>query len=170
MTETKRRIRREYTDEQKEQALARLAVQPNCAAVGRELGIPKATLLLWKKTYATRYEEIRSEILPRIQAKMAVDAEDAALRQAELEAILEEQLLRGVADLSPKDAAGALRNVSTAKAINVDKSQLLRGNPTAIVETRDASDIARSIRDRFPHLVIDSTCEELPPAGELEAG
>jgi hypothetical protein len=46
------------------------------------------------------------------------------------------KLAKDYKQLAPRDQAGAIRNVSTTKAINVDKPALLRGQPTEIVEHR----------------------------------
>jgi hypothetical protein len=46
------------------------------------------------------------------------------------------KLAKDYKQLAPRDQAGAIRNVSTTKAINVDKAALLRGQPTEIVEHR----------------------------------
>jgi hypothetical protein len=66
---------------------------------------------------------------------------------------------------------GALRNVETAKAINVDKSALLRGRPTQIVERRDAAELLRKLQATgvvaLDLPAVDSTAEEVEDGPSL---
>lgn len=127
------------------------------------MGISATTLTKWRdETHSNRYDEIRARMLPRLQQKMTEEAEYLAIREADLAHELLDRVESGIGSLTAKDAALALVKVETAKAINVDKSQLLRGNPTQIVEKRDPEEILRSLAKRFPQLVVEGTAEELP--------
>ena len=163
---------RRYVEEDIERGLTMLAL---CGGNWRRAGerlreqgfdIPPKTLESWKRqTHTQRYEETRARLLPRIQEKIAAEAEDLAIAYAETE----RQALEAfdLSSLSPKDAAGAIRNLATAKAINVDKAQLMRGNPTQIVEKRDAGEILSKLKSRIGSVDVES--EEITDAPALPA-
>ena len=56
---------------------------------------------------------------------------------------------RQAPQLSPRDTAGAIRNVIVAKAVNIDKASLIRGRPTEIRATADITDLLRGLKARF---------------------
>jgi hypothetical protein len=164
-----------YTEQEVEEALSVLAVVGNDAEASRRTGIPKATLCNWRNNvHATRYDEIRAEVLPKIREALAAQAEQAAQEQGYAAQLLLAKLVEEIPNMKPGEVAGALRNLETSKAINIDKSQLLRGQPTSIIEKRDSQQILDSLAARFSQLVyddaetIDSTAEEIPL--EIEAG
>ena len=66
-------------------------------------------------------------------------------------------------ELSARDTAGALRNVSVAKAVNIGKASAIRGRPTEVVSHRSLESLRRTLVAKHPGLVVDSTAEELPP-------
>ena len=67
--------------------------------------------------------------------------------------------------LPPRDQPGAIRNISTSKAINIDKAALLRGQPTEIVEHRQATaELWAEFAAMFPS-VVNGTAEEITDAG-----
>jgi len=123
--------------------------------------IPESTLREWVgKTHAERYSRVCDEVLPRVYGAMAQQSEDAAMRLAEVETQLAERMSEESDNLKAGEVAGALRNVTVAKAVNVDKASLIRGRPTAITERRDASELLRSLASRFSGMVkVDNLAE-----------
>jgi hypothetical protein len=58
------------------------------------------------------------------------------------------------------------QQISIAYGIAVEKSLLLRGMPTAVVEHRDTQELLRELQRIAPNLVVDSTAVEgSAPAG-----
>jgi transposase-like protein len=111
--------KRSYTDEQRASALA--ALEANAGDVrktARELGIPEATLRLWKQ--GKRHPEAAA----MCAAKKAPLAE--ALRE------VARQLLESIPS---KIDESSLSQVAVAMGIAVDKAQLLDGKPTGIQDT-----------------------------------
>lgn len=111
-------------------------------------------------THADRYVELQTEQAPRIAERIAGQAEALALRFATIEDALADQIEAETRAGTLKDPAGALRSVSTAKALQIDKlSSPLRGRPTVITEHRDPKQAAALLARRLG-IVIDSTAEE----------
>lgn len=150
-----KRTRTDYSEEEIEHALAALAINPTITEVAKELGIKPDTIRGWKKRFATRYDELRAEILPKMRAKMAAQAEDAALAQGALAEQMATALAGKIKDMSGAELAKAMQSSEVAKGINIDKARLLRGEPTVIIEKRDSEEILESIAKRFPRLVAN---------------
>jgi hypothetical protein len=163
--------KRTYDSETVERGLAELALwERNARAASRSLerqgiGIPHQTLAYWKARHAERLAEIEATKMPAIRQRMAEDAEHSAIRLAQLQRDLTEQLAEKRDDLSAKETASALQQVTTAKAIDVDKASLLRGMPTEITGHRRTDDeIYAELRKLG--FVVDGTAEPLdPPSG-----
>jgi hypothetical protein len=125
------------------------------------------------KVHSQRYQQLRQELVPRIHAKIAAECEDTARFAGQVEREMLVKLAKDFEQLAPRDQAGAIRNVSTVKAINVDKAALLRGQPTEIVEHRQGADeLWAELEAMFPSVV---NVEVVPGAGSgaglvLEAG
>lgn len=162
-------LQTKYSEEEIERGLRMLAVLNSAERASQQSGIPESTLTWWRRhIHADRYQRIRAEMLPRIQEEMAQQAEAAALEQGEVAMELLEQLKSRISEMRPVDAANALRNVETAKGINVDKTLVLRGQPNQIVEHRDTSQILDAIKRRFPSGVVDADSEDISDA-EVDA-
>lgn len=166
----------QLTVDQVERALLEVAIlSGNCSAASRRLkevhglDIAQPRLKNWVlNLHRTRYEEIRRDVVPKIHATIANEAEDLAVAYAEAER--DTLKIYDPSRISGKDLPGAIRNLATAKAINLDKAQLLRGNPTEIIEKRNPQQILDGIAARFPQLVVDAEVVDdderpaLPPA------
>lgn len=84
----------------------------------------------WGKKYPKRYAEIRAEVAPAIRAKVA--DETLALVELQIEAS-RKMTLRAIEkadELEARDLPGAVRNMSVAAAVGIDKAQLLNDQPT----------------------------------------
>jgi hypothetical protein len=113
--------------------------------------------------HADRYHELREELAPQVAKKVAAEAEALAFKLSEAEDLLAEQLIAAAqrGELPAKEISGALRNVSTSKALQMDKlSGPVRGRPTVIHGHADPSELlerlARKVgiaqNDRTPAL------------------
>ena len=96
--------------------------------------------------------------------QIAAECEDTAEQAAELERRMLAKLGKDFEQIAPRDQAGAIRNVSTVKAINVDKAALLRGQPTEIVEHRQSTaELWAEFEAMFPS-VVNGEAIEIPDA------
>ncbi|WP_259314917.1 hypothetical protein [Capillimicrobium parvum] len=164
--------RRVYTEHDQAEALMMLAVcRGNAEEARRRMKArgddppPASTLNMWRTAQADRYEDIRSEISVKITAEVANQAEEIMLEAGELEREMLARIREELPNIKPGELPGALRNVTTTKALNNDKiAGPIRGRPTVITEHRDATQILAELQRLG---VIDSTAEEisaLPPA------
>jgi hypothetical protein len=181
-------IRRDYTTEEIDRALVEVALcNGNTRAAHRNLKaegvhIPRPNIERWARVlYRQRYQELRAELVPRIHAKIAANCEDRAEQADELERKMLAKFGEDFEQLAPRDQAGAIRNVSTVKAINVDKAALLRGQPTEIVKhERSTDELWAEFRQMFPSIIpgtaVEITDADLVPGADsgadlaLEAG
>ena len=160
-----------YTEEQIDRALVEVALcggnthfaARNLKAAGTP--VPRRTLRTWvERTQVERYLRLRAELVSRIHAKIARECEDSAELAGHLERRMLAKLAEDFEKLPPRDQPGALRNVSTSKAINIDKAALLRGQPTEIVEHKqDVQELWAEFAAMFPS-VVNSTAEEITDA------
>jgi hypothetical protein len=112
---------------------------------------------------AERYKQIHSELLPAIYDRIAERSEALAEDAADLEEQLLRQVKRTAKGLRPDQAAGALRNVSVAKAVNLDKAFVIRGRPTQITAHADVTDLLKTLSQRYGD-VVNVASDVLPPA------
>jgi hypothetical protein len=171
------KLNRKYSDEEIERGLTQLAL----AAGNRELAheqtkalgkpIPAETLRTWAtKQHRDRYLKIREEQAPRIATRIANEAEDLAVDLAQAERATLKVYLEKVHELKPSEIAGALRNITTSKSLNIDRiASPLRGRPTQVVEHRDATELWTKLRQLLPQ-AFDSTAEEIVDAEVVEVG
>ena len=141
-----------YTEEEIYRGLAEVALcAGNTHRAARQLSaqgmaIPRGTLEKWaNRQHVDRYARVREELLPKIHAQIAADCEELAALGAQLERETLEKYREELPNLRASEAASAVRNIATSKAINVDKATLLRNRPTQIVEHRDASELIRKL-------------------------
>lgn len=125
----------------------------------------RATLRKWADSlHADRYVTLQTEQAPKIAERIAGQAEGLALVYNALEAEIAERLKNEVKNLKPADLSGAVRNIATAKALQIDKiSSPLRGRPSSIVEHRDPKQAAQALARRLG-VAIESTAVEILPA------
>ncbi len=110
-------VRRQYTDEEKAEALAALdANAGNVARTARQIGIPRTTLQSWANQRGT------NEGVTKLRHQKKGELADAL-----------EKLARKLIEVaSEKIADATLQQVMTSVGIAIDKMQLLRNQPTAI--------------------------------------
>lgn len=134
----------------------------------QDIEVPTRTLLNWKNTYTERYTELTEQIVPQVREKLAQQFEVIGLRSAELTLETLDQYGEKLGQLDPRDLAGAVRNISTAGAIGIDKASLLRGLPTEIRQTDSAEDILKRLAQKHPGMFVEGTAEEIPTAELVE--
>jgi hypothetical protein len=126
--------------------------------------IPRATLESWRTTiHPDRYSEIKRDLAPKIAEAIAAEAEDLAVAYAEAERRTLARYLDQLDDLKAGEIAGAARNLTTSKSLNIDKvASPLRGRPSRILEHRDSHDIVKRLAELAPSaFVVDGTAEEI---------
>lgn len=171
MTSTAIQTRSNYDEETRERALHRLAINGgNCRRTSRELkaqgiNISDKALGAWMNTrHRDRYMVIREETKETIAEHIAADAEQLAVQIAEAEQLALTATINAIqtGDLDPKELSGALRNLTTSKALQIDKiASPLRGRPTTIHEHRNPTEIIAKLNQLAPGLVIDSTAKDI---------
>ena len=103
-----------YSVEEREQGLIAVAIcGGNTHRASRELAdrgleIPRTTLASWQTNHADRYERIRSEVVPKVHARMARESEDLARRYAEEEHKLMDELAAKRGEMKGSELAGAI--------------------------------------------------------------
>jgi len=172
-------IQNTYTEEQKERALQLMALLGNAAEVSRQLaddkgdpvGIPETTLRHWKNTsHRDRFLEIRADVLPQIQKTIAAQLEDDVIADSAVIEKLRDEMLLKIGDMKAGEIASAYRNLGVKRAVDIDKSQLLRGNPTEIVQTQNADELIGALARIAPGMVIDSTADDISDVTVLGSG
>jgi hypothetical protein len=139
------------------------------AALLRTQGITvsQQTLAKWRAgLHADRYRELYHRLLPDIERIAAQRTEEIAESQAELEELLTERARKEYRDIPARDLPGAIRNTAVAKAVNIDKSLLMRGRPTQITSNLQAEPLLRKLQ-AIGLMTVDSTAEELDESEEL---
>jgi len=156
LTPAKRYIRR-YTTEDVTLGLTQLALcngnhahaHDDLAAQGYD--IPAETLRSWaNNTHTAQYEQIRSELVPRIHAKIASLHEDNARTALEAQALAIQLTHQQLASGQVKQPSTIARDLGTVVGIATDKANLQRGRPTTITEHRDIAGILRSLEANIP--------------------
>lgn len=160
--------RRRYTTTEIEQGLAELVLVGNSETASKRLAarglrVSAGRLRSWRTdTYVDRYLEVRRRLLPQIRETLAQAAEDNAKLLAETERQLAQRLHDQAGDLETKDLGKAVQSVAIAMGINVDKTLLLRGEPTQISMQRAPDEILAEIDRRLHELgTIDGTATEI---------
>jgi len=124
---------------------------------GDDLEIPHQTLWNWaNNVHADRYEQIRRERLPRVQAAAAERHLEMLDRNLDLEGKLLEDLDGKRHELAARDLSTAARNTAVGTGIHSEKHLLYSGQPTEIRKHRDATELLRALKVRAPGLFIEA--------------
>lgn len=162
-TVSKRRV---YSQAEIDHALTALILNGgNAERTADELNGPCGqTLLNWREKHSSRYQELQQTLAPRIADRIAAQAEELAVEIAQVEKQILEHLATKISDLDADKASAAIRNLSTSKALQLDKvSSPLRGRPTVIHETRTGDDLLRGLASKVG-MAVDSTAEPIQDA------
>jgi hypothetical protein len=114
---------------------------------------------LWRDQQPLRYEELRKEHAPRVEAALVEDMLENAVRLTKAERMMIEHAVEGLekGDVSAVEAAKMARDFSQARTQNIDKRQLIQGKPTAIKETRSLAEIVAALEARGLARKVDVT-------------
>jgi hypothetical protein len=101
-------------------------------------GISENTLKEWRGRFREEYERVCRDVAPRLEAIVVNECYARVIALGELETLAMEKLEAALAnnEIPARDLPGALRNITTSKAINVDKILALSGRPTQVIEHR----------------------------------
>jgi hypothetical protein len=150
--------------EEKRRGLMALILCRTSHEAEEQTGIPWSTLTTWKSRDPALYEQLREELEPQIAKRIAADAEMIAQRLAakELE-IIDAMTPEKIQALDGDKLAGTLRNVSTSKALQVDKlSSPLRERPSHVQQHGNINDLVSKMAKAmgFSEEPIDATVVE----------
>jgi transposase-like protein len=141
------RKRRLYSPEERERGLTTLILAGSSVKASELTGITEPTLRDWKREHRDQYERLQEELEPRVVKKIAAEAESLVLQIADREAaILKSFTDVEIAGLDAKDKAATLRNLSTSKALQIDKlSSPLRERPSHVQQGRDLDQVVSAM-------------------------
>jgi hypothetical protein len=125
---------------------------------GDDLEISHQTLWNWaNKVHVDRYDAIRAERLPRVQAAAAERHLELLDRNMDLEGKLLDDLDGKRHELPARDLSTAARNAAVGTGIHSQNHLLYSGQPTEIHKHRDATELLRALKVRAPGLFIEGT-------------
>jgi transposase-like protein len=155
--------RTRYSLEDRERGLAALVIAGSSFRASEVTGIPAPTLRDWKTEHAERYEALRHELEPQVARTIAAEAESIALKLSQVEHDLADALTPDVIEaLKPAEIAATMRNVSTSKALQVDKiSSPLRERPSHVQHNTGVDELVSKL-NRALGFDVTSTATELP--------
>ena len=132
--------------------------------------VPSASALkAWRYgEHRERYHRIAKRVQGEVADVIAAELETLIAREHELAHDLIDRLADNLHLIPAKDLPGALRNVETSKAINVDKWAAIRGRPMVHVQHHSADQILERLARIDPTLVVDSDAEEITEPAQLE--
>jgi hypothetical protein len=126
-----------------ERALTTIILEGGTTAAARKLRIPRQTLDDWKRRYETRFLELRDELIPEINRRVAAESEDFIRRahSVRLKALERTAQKLDAEKLSARDAGSVVRDISSSVAVTRDKVLApLRHEPSQITEERPTLD------------------------------
>ncbi len=143
-----------YTEEDVEDALHHLAnfggnVNRTRVFLEQEknLYINNQILTRWARfKFAQRYSEIQTKLRATIGETVAAKLSENASQAADLNQEILDRLAENVYELDVKELPGAAKAMAQTASINIEKSLLLRGQPTDIVATRSPEEILRELK------------------------
>lgn len=164
--------RNKFTAAEIEHALLELALSNgNQNMASRRTGISQATIRGWAKKWPERYEEIKANLAPILEALAVEQSRRNMLRAAEVNGDLLEKASEATEVGNTDDVVKymkAFQSGSIGQGIQTEKTLLLSGRPTEILEKRDTQQILKDLGDIAPGLLtvegsaIDVTPQELP--------
>jgi transposase len=160
--------------EERKRGLSAVVLAGSSLKASDLVGIPSSTLREWIAENREEYERLREELEPQVVKKIAAEAETLVLRIAEREAqILDALDEHTIGKMEGKDLAGTLRNLSTSKALQVDKvSSPLRERPSHVQHGQNVEELVHRMA-RFlgesPQTIVDATVVDESPGRTLMA-
>ncbi len=105
------------------------------------LKVSRATLERWRDKNYDRYEELRKEMAPKLEAELAEDMLANAHLAMNAERVAIEQAHQHLVEGKVNEPTRWARDLSQAKTQAIDKRLALEGRPTQIVEKRSPDEI-----------------------------
>lgn len=162
--------RREYSEAERDQALAIFALEAGrekaVAAVLSELAmpaIPIATLRSWAyDRHKDRYERIKNEVEVHARSQLADRARGFALLGGEVveEGLRQLQAKLESGEIKPKELPKVVHEAAVAFGIGVDKGELLSGRPTSRVAAGDFSGLLDELKGLGVDFIDGEAIEE----------
>lgn len=128
--------------------------------------VPAATLSKWaREDHVVRFEKLREQWAPQIEAQLANNFLDNARLAAEAEREAIERSRQMLQNGRAQDPSRMARDLSQVKSQSVDKRLALQGRPTQITEKRNVNQIIGRLLQMKAVKMIESTAEEIPDGG-----
>jgi hypothetical protein len=161
----KPRTRRHYAPDEIEQAMAATIISGSSLRAEELTGIPSRTIRAWCQEQPERYEAMRTQLHGRVAEQIASNAESLVHRITEKEGqVLDALDVDKISQLDAKDIAGTLRNLSTSKALQVDKiSSPLRERPSHVQQLQGLDQLIKRM-EREMGFDASSTAVEITDA------
>jgi transposase-like protein len=123
--------------------------------------VSSRTLYRWRIEKREEYERIRRDLAPQLEAISISELQAFVVQAAAAKMLALQKTTEALeADAIPaRDLPAALRNITTAEAISVDKILALSGRPTSVVEHRSAGELVKRLAALGA--VVDGTATEL---------
>ena len=157
--------RNKYSAAEMEYALLELALMNgNVSRAAKKVGVNVSTLTAWRDKFPERYEDIQARIAPMVEKQIVAQARVNARKAAQVAESLLEKVDEDELSLSDRaQAAKAFQQVSIGMGVQIDKTLLLEGRPTEILETRDAQAMLKELAEIAPGLVVDGNAIDVTP-------
>lgn len=151
------------------QALALYADNPRRAAKAlKDAGqdITKDQLEKWRSDHPDRYDAIRADVQSKVMSRLAATAENVASNAYEAMDMAIDQTRQKLVHGSVRDPSSTAANLAKTAQLATQQAALMRGQPTAIVETRSADEILKSLAGKLsikpaPKADADTTAEDV---------
>lgn len=142
-----------WADEVKDKAISLFSSCGNLAQVARELNVPYKTIQKWKQTewWKDKTKELQAEHQDKVDVKLT-QALDIAIDG------LTDRLINGDTVVDPRTGKervvpAKLRDITNAFNTILDKRQLLRKQPTRIVEQSTTATHLQNLAEQFAKFV-----------------
>ncbi len=110
--------------------------------------IHQSTLEGWKQSHGDEYDKIREDYSAQLEGTLANEFRDVARLAVEAQRLAVETAMTQLANGRDQDPARSAANLARVSQSSTDKLLALTGRPTQITETRDVSQILRSLAAR----------------------
>lgn len=134
----------------------------NSVRASEQCGVPDATLRRWRREHRHEYDRVRRELAPRLESIVVAEQYAFIIEAGHAKRLALAKTMDALENdqIPARDLPGALRNITTAEAISIDKVLALSGRPTSIVEHRSAAELVRKLAAMGA--VVDGTAAEIP--------
>lgn len=132
-----------------------------------ELGapVPQATIKAWTSSRQSLLDELRAEVIPKINQRIARRAEDLAERYARIEEAMAQRLEDELDSLQPKELSRSIKDVAISRGISTEKALLMRNQPMALERHQSAQELLRALAQHLGQ-TFEGEAEEITDADE----